>query len=126
MSTALFDLDNIVEPFNGPGPRARRTDPDTSHVAADATQAHLHEAKQRVLRVVAVHGPLVGSEINDQYRVMASHHNWRRLAYDSPRKRAGELVADGFLRISGTRIAEGNSLPESIYAITDLGREAIA
>lgn len=33
-------FDNIVEPLNGPGPRARRSDPITSHEAADSNDVY--------------------------------------------------------------------------------------
>ena len=118
----MFDLEDLL---TGSGPRARATDKVTSHIAADASQLHLHESKHRILELVAVHQPIVGTELNELYRLAAARMNWRRLAFDSPRKRAGELAIDGFLDDSETRIADGNYLPESVYRITDKGREAL-
>jgi hypothetical protein len=106
-------------------PRARRSDPVTSHIAADATQAGLKEAKLRVLTLVAQHQPVAGSHLNDLYRLHGSRMNWKRLAFDSPRKRAGELAADGYLEVAEYAVADGNNLPEAIYRISDKGRTAI-
>lgn len=121
--TPMFDVEELLA---GSGPRARRSDRVTSHIAADASQVHLHETKQRVLELLNTHGSLVGSEINEQYQLTAARLNWRRVAWDTPRKRAGELATDGFLDDSETRIAEGNNLPEAVYRLTDKGREALA
>jgi hypothetical protein len=106
--------------------RTRKTDPLTSHAAADISQRGLRDAKRRVLQLVEVHAPVTGSELNDMYRLSADRRGWRRLAWDSPRKRASELASDGFLEVVGTRIAAGNNVPESAYGITDKGRKAIA
>ena len=107
-------------------PRTRKTDPLTSHVAGDVSQHGLRDAKQRVLQLVSVHAPVTGSELNDLYRLTADRVGWRRLAWDSPRKRASELARDGFLEVVGTQISPGNNLPESAYGITDKGRTALA
>lgn len=119
----MFDVEELLA---GSGPRARRSDPETSHIAADASQAGLKEAKRNVLQILRDHETLTGTEINEQYSLYAARLNWRRLAWDSPRKRAGELVTDGFLEIAGTRIAEGNFLPESIYTLSLKGLEVIS
>ncbi len=126
MTSTLTPMFEVEELLAGSGPRARATDKVTSHIAADASQVHLQEAKRRILELVAVHQPIVGTELNELYRLASARMNWRRLAFDSPRKRAGELAADGFLDDSETRIADGNYLPESVYRITEKGREALA
>lgn len=107
-------------------PRARATDPAQSHIAADVSQAGLKDAKARVLQLVRDHAPVAGSHLNDLYRLAASRLNWKPLAYDSPRKRAGELATEGYLAVVRVGIAEGNHLPEAIYGLTDKGREALA
>ncbi len=124
-ATTLQPMFDVEELLAGSGPRARATDKLTSHIAADASQLHLHEAKHRILELVAVHQPIVGTELNELYRLASARMNWRRLAFDSPRKRAGELAVDGFLDDSETRIADGNYLPESVYRITAKGLEAL-
>lgn len=124
--TAIFELEPPQIIMVGDSPRVRRSNPVTSHIAADASAVHLHETKRRVLQIVNTHGSLVGSEINEQYQLMAARMNWRRVAWDTPRKRAGELAEDGFLDGSETRTAEGNNLPESLYRLTEMGREALS
>ena len=110
----------------GDSPRVRRTDPLTSHFAADVSSVHLHETKHRVLQLINMHGALVGSEVNEQYRLMAARMNWRRVAWDTPRKRSHELLDEGFLEVAEVRTAEGNNLPERSMRLTDKGREAIS
>lgn len=121
--TPMFDVEELL---TGSGPRARKTDKLTSHIAADASQMHMKETKLHILRIVADCGSLVGTQINELYRTYAARENWRRPAWDTPRKRAGELAIDGYLDDTETRIAEGNNLPESVYRLTDKGREALA
>lgn len=123
---AEFELQPPQIITEGDSPRVRRTDPLTSHFAADVSGRHLHETKMRVLQLVAMHGSLVGSEVNEQYRLMASRMNWRRVAWDTPRKRSHELLDEGFLEVSEIRTAEGNNLPERSMRLTDKGREAIS
>lgn len=120
--TPMFDVEELLA---GSGPRARKTDKITSHIAADASQEHMKETKRNILRILKDHGSLVGTEINEQYQLYAARLGWRRPAWDTPRKRSGELALDGFLDDSETRIAEGNNLPESVYRLTAKGMEAV-
>jgi hypothetical protein len=105
--------------------RTRKSDPRTSHIAGDVSQRSLKQTKVAVLELVLQEGELVGSEINDLYRLRASRHGWRQIAFDTPRKRAGELADDGFLEVVDERPAAGNHLPESVYAVTAKGRDAL-
>ena len=118
------DVPQIV--MLGDTARTRKTDPHTSHLAGDVSAHGLRYAKTRVLELVSVHAPVTGSELNDLYRLTADRVGWRRLAWDSPRKRASELARDGFLEVVGVQTAAGNNLPESAYGITDKGRTALA
>ena len=118
------DVPQIV--MLGDTARTRKTDPHTSHLAGDVSAHGLRDAKTRVLELVSVHAPVTGSELNDLYRLTADRVGWRRLAWDSPRKRASELARDGFLEVVGAQTAAGNNLPESAYGITDKGRTALA
>lgn len=123
----MFDLDTLPEIFMADdSARTRKGDPITSHVAGDVSSAHLHETKRRVLELIKIHGALVGSEVNEQYVLMASRMNWRRVAWDTPRKRAHELLDDGFLEVESVRTAEGNNLPERSMRLTEQGREVLA
>lgn len=120
---ALFDVPSIFP--NDDTARTRKSDPHTSHVAGDRSQRGMHESKRRILQLVRMHEPICGSDLNDQYRISASRLNWKTLAWDSPRKRAGELADDGFLEVVDERLSSGNHSLESVYALTDLGREAL-
>lgn len=105
--------------------RTRKSDPVTSHIAADASQRSMHATKRAVLLIVMQEGEIVGSEINRVYLDRKSRYGWGRIAFDTPRKRAGELAEDGFLEVVDQRPAEGNHLPESTYAITAKGRAVL-
>lgn len=111
---------------DGDTARTRKSDPPTSHVAGDNSQRNLHESKVRILTLVRLHAPVTGRELNELYEVSAARLNWKRIHFDSPRRRAGELARDGFLEVVGTQTAEGNNSPEAAYGLTDLGREALA
>ena len=126
MTAAIFELDPPQIVMAGDSARTRKSDPLTSHIAGDVSSRHMHETKQRVLQIINTHGALVGSEVNEQYVLMAARLNWRRVAWDTPRKRAHELLEDGFLEVESVRTAEGNNLPERAMQLTDAGREAIA
>jgi hypothetical protein len=56
--------------------------------------------KAAVLLLVKQEGELTGAELNDLFSLRAARHGWDTYAWDSPRKRAGELAADGFLHIT--------------------------
>ena len=106
--------------------RVRQSDPISSHLAADASQRNIKQTKRAVLLIVQQEGEIVGSEINDLYMLRASRSGWDRVAFDTPRKRAGELAADGFLEVVQYRTAEGNHSPEAEYRITAKGHKAVA
>ncbi len=106
-------------------PRARRSDPANSHRAAEKSGRGLSKLRIAVLRLIAMEGPLIGSEINAIYRDEVSLSNDRRMlptaAWDSPRKRAGELHAKfGYLDHVGDR-AGSSTTPEAEYRINDAG-----
>lgn len=105
----------------GDKPRTRRSDPLSSHRAGDVSQPSIPETKVRVMDLLLVHGWLSSSQINDNYQFAASRLGWKRVAYDSPRKRAGELVEDGYLEVIDERLGQ-YGVPESVYALTAKGR----
>ncbi len=120
---ALFDEDLIVEPLNGHGPLVGKTAPIQSHMAAERAVRTMHRTKVWVLRIVAKYDELPGSEINAIFRGFAPRDDWP--AFDTPRKRAGELAEDGFLA-KRLEKSDGNHLDEAWYSLTDKGREVIA
>lgn len=98
---------------------ARRTDPGTSQDAAKRASFNLTALKLAVLAKFDERGPMVGSKLNRIYEFEQGLYGGPDCKYDSPRKRAGELRRDGYLEIAGK--LDG----ESVYAITDRGREAL-
>lgn len=86
--------------------RARRNDPLSSSVAADLsakTRGRVHAA---VLWMLDRYGPLTGNELNDHYRWLQYGMGWPLVAYDSPRKRAGELVGGGVVIVNVEALAK--------------------
>jgi hypothetical protein len=106
-------------------PRTRRSDLLTSHLAGDQSQPTIAGTKLAVLFLVSQEGSLVGSEINDLFRTNYKRRGWKRVSYDSPRKRAGEMVADGLLTIVATHIGL-NGAPEREFAVSLAGLHTLA
>ncbi len=95
--------------------RARKSDPASSHVAADrsaSTRGLVHEA---VVRLIAQFGPLSGERLNEEYREWRAFNGWPVVAYESPRKRAGELVGT---RLVVTNPDDPRGTPH-IYALSE-------
>lgn len=127
------DLKHIAEPWKngmpqlvmeGDAPRTRKSDPVASHQAGDVSQRTLQQTKARVLQVVHANPGITGTEVNDLYRLMGARKEWERVAYDTPRKRAGELAADGYLEVVGERVGLNNQ-PEAIYELSEYGRKVV-
>jgi hypothetical protein len=81
--------------------RTRKSDPLTSHAAGDRSQAAMKPTKIAVLKLIHQEGALTGEEINDLYSLRWDRHDWPIAKHDTPRKRAGELFADGYLELHG-------------------------
>lgn len=106
-------------------PRTRRSDPLTSHLAGDKSQPTIAGTKLAVLFLVSQEGSLVGTEINDLFRANYKKRGWKRVSYDSPRKRAGEMVEDGLLTVFATHIGLNGS-PEREFAVSLTGLHMLA
>jgi hypothetical protein len=99
-AVARQDFPSMLSLFaDGDEPRTRRTDPATSHMAGDKSQATIHESRAAVLALVRQEGMLTGSEANELYRLRWERNGWPQIAWDSPRKRMGDLHRDGLLLI---------------------------
>ena len=113
----MFELD---------GPRSRGTDPVQSHLAEDRAKHGLTDLRYRVLHLVAFQGrPVGGNDLNELYAEAGRSNGWARVHFDSPRKRAGELAAAGYLDVY-RHDAEGRHLPEAEYVISDKGLEVLS
>jgi hypothetical protein len=84
----------------GDSARTRRSDPLPSHVAGDKSQETVKRVADAVMTIVRREGAVGGTELNRLYRIAAEKGRYPLVHWDSPRKRAGELVKDGFLVIT--------------------------
>lgn len=129
VSTAMVDVPlfeglEVPQILPDDSARARRSDPVQSHMAADRSAKALPLVRQRVLRLVAFHGPRVsGNTLNELYVQKSLSTGWDVVHFDSPRKRAGDLARIGLLKAE--RNIDGRTLSEAVYTITDKGMEAI-
>ncbi len=90
--------------FDDPvGPRTRRSDPVVSHQAGDRSQRGIHALRMNLLILIRENPLIIGTELNDLYRDTYRRREWKRVAYDSPRKRAFEMAREGVLEIVGER-----------------------
>jgi hypothetical protein len=85
--------------MEGDTARTRGTDPLSSHVGGDVSAANRLAVRDAVMLLLMQEGSLTGQELNDLYELRATRQSWPPVHVDSPRKRAGELAAEGFLVI---------------------------
>lgn len=75
--------------------RVRRTDPTESHTAATASEHNMSRVRQAVLELIFDLGMPTGKDLNRRYAEVQERRGYPVADTESPRKRAGELVADG-------------------------------
>ena len=105
-------------------PRARVTDPPTSHAAADQSQAGITPLRLAVLRIIRMNPGVIGSEVNDLYGLEVARDRAPMAAWDSPRKRAGELADMNLIDVTGIRPGLTNK-GERQFTINDRGLAAL-
>ncbi|HWK19784.1 MAG TPA: hypothetical protein VNR37_03315 [Microbacteriaceae bacterium] len=116
LSPAEHEYDRLV---SGVPDLARPTDPAESHAAALAILPKRKRSQIAVLRLIAELGWIDGQELNREYRERYANTDMH-LSYDSPRKRAGELIEPGLVQVRSGHIA-ANGNPAREFKITDLG-----
>lgn len=126
--TPLFegvDVPFIHSTFGVDSPRTRRTDPATSHRAGDKSAETITEVKRALLELVRTRGTLTGSQANVLYREMALRpgSGLSVVAWDSPRKRLGELAAEKVLVALNPDHVRGT---ETVYGLPDEQKERVA
>ena len=86
-------------------PRARRSDPDTSHDAADALDKPLamNAKRSAVLRVLSACGPMVDASLISAYERQACLGHLPQQTAQSIRSRRAELVRMGLVAAGGKR-----------------------
>jgi len=87
--TPMFGVDGVIDDDTA---RARRSDPTTSHNAADRSGSAILEVRRNVLRLVRENPLIIGNELNDLYKQVHERRGWVPVAWDGPRKRAGEMA----------------------------------
>lgn len=105
--------------LTGDSPRVHRDDPDTSHMAADKSQATVVHVRDRVLQILADHGPLAAFEVCDEYAERVRRAGWARVHHESPRKRMSDMKRDGILVETGETRVNGEGSPEVVVAIAE-------
>ena len=96
-------------------PRARRNDALSSHVGGDRSAVQKQHVADAVYLLIAQEGALDGAEINRLYQLRKRRNKWPlNIHFDSPRKRAGELAADGLVVILNADAPRGTP---HVYAL---------
>lgn len=90
----LLDLPDVA--------RARRTDPDTSHAAAERVTPDLSKLQQLTLGAIKVYGPLIDRKL---VTIMTAKHGRTDSTW---RTRRAELVAKGYVKAVGK--ADGHTV----------------
>ena len=106
--------DNDLFGYNGAEARARNTDPDTSHLAAEEVSPHIRQLQMKVLCYAAGRGfgGFIDPEMNEDFGVQSSTYRTRR----------SELVDMGLIEDTGERLAlGGKGRKHAIWRITDKG-----
>ena len=93
-------------PFNRP--MVRRTDPGTSHAAADVVRPTLGKIQQLVLEVYAKRGPMSA-------RVAERLPEFADYGFSTVRKRISELAAEGVLVSVG--VDNSGRAPATVYGV---------
>lgn len=112
MSTPLIHVDEDK-------PRARLTDPEASHVAADRSSRARNKIANAVLEILAADGPMTGGEMNEAYRIWreSNPRTFPMCHFDSPRKRLGELAEDALADV----ISHRHKTVEAVYKVSPDG-----
>ena len=98
--------------------RARRSDPDTSHMAADTSAPQISKLQAIVLGMVAASElGLTDSEIDAQYASRVIAEGWPVVRYETPRRRRSDLAGMGSLVDSGIRRLNPFGRPEVVWVL---------
>ena len=115
---------------SGPTPRARNTDPVTSHEAAAKiakTPAALNDKRRAVLKCVAVIHTCEGSDesIAWTYIEHMSERGWPKQSPSGLRTRRKELVDMGMMENTGRTTTTKGGGKTIVWGLTPKGRQAL-
>lgn len=112
-----------VEPMttDQDSPRARRSDPPASHIAADRSQRGLSKLRLAILHMLTQNGPMTGVAANELYRQYSTLTGFPKCAPDSVRKRLGELADLALVDV----VAHNHGTLEAVYVISPEGRREL-
>jgi hypothetical protein len=107
----------------GDSSRARRTDPEASHVAADRSSRTRQKVRDAVLEVLAADGEMTGGEMNEAYRIWreSNRRTYPACHFDTPRKRLGELAEEALVDV----VAHRHGTVEAVYRLSPEGRRVL-
>lgn len=104
--------------LTGDTPRARTTDPVTSHEGADASMATRVAIQNHVMKLFEHFGAMTDRELTEHYFASPDHPP---ADPESPRKRRSALTADGLLVDTGLTRRSANGRSAVVWRInTDL------
>lgn len=113
----------------GDTPRARRSDPEASHIAADVsgrTWSRMKEVVFTIFATVEVYGVgLTDSELDEYYARWGSVMGWPSCRYETPRKRRSDLTREGVLEDSGILRPNRFKGLETVWVISPDGRRLL-
>lgn len=104
----------------GDTPRARSTDPEASHIAADRSAFSRRKVLVAALVILREDGEMTGSELNDDYRIWreSNPREFPKCHFDSPRKRIGEAADEGMADV----VTHRHGTVEAVYRVSPEGR----
>ena len=104
----------------GDTPRARRSDPEASHVAADRSSRSRERVRDAVLEILREDGPMTGGEMNEAYMTwrVSNPRTFPRCHFDTPRKRLGEAADEALVDVIDHR----HRTVEAVYRLSPEGR----
>lgn len=105
----MIDYDLFSAPPAEPVAHARRTDPETSHAAAQSVKAEqIRKSQACILETFRTFGPLSDVELVALYDELASARSWPLQSESGIRSRRAELVGRGLVvPVGKTKLVSG-------------------
>lgn len=98
-------VDEVLEEATGPDPRARRTDPETSHTAARSMRSNAETQRRMILESLRTAGPATGDELCVRF-------DWK---HATANRRLPELEERGFVEKTERRRPTRSGRPAVVW-----------